>query len=192
MSGKPAPYEAKDGGGIPGKGLEKGFGNVGDKNLIYQPQVATDADEEKKYYPTFKGGESSTVWKMPNQKFFDKTKNMPLPEFVKYVKSYLSVENSNDIPSVYAYKEGNFLPDPIQAIRYIGFLTSVNENLLESLILELKRSGSLKEAVKLSLKHDEVYSEVALSLSHPENGEHNRRRLDEFLKKINYTKEILS
>ena len=46
-------------------------------------------------------------------------------------------------PHVVAYASGAYHPDPIQAIKYIVYLTNENENILKALMHEAKRVGCL-------------------------------------------------
>jgi hypothetical protein len=59
-------------------------------------------------------------------------------------------------PFVVAYSSGSFHPDPIQAIKYIVYLTNENDNLLKALMQEAKSRGCLHKYMKHLVKYPEM------------------------------------
>lgn len=150
----PTPYSAA--GSSYGKNRkEDGFGKLGDKNLIFEPNTI----EEDEDYFSFPGETTSSVWTM--DKFIDQTKNMPIKEFIECIKNEFVVKEMSGIPRVYAYQEGNILPDPIQTVKYLAFLANANKKILESFVLEMKRNGSIDKLFESTLQHMEVTSPPA-------------------------------
>jgi len=80
-------------------------------------------------------------------------------------------------PMVVAYSSGAYHPDPIQAIKYIVYLTNENENILKALMHEAKKSGCLKKYTDFLYNMPELYQTMSEKLSDEEG--HNRfmRRL---------------
>lgn len=73
---------------------------------------------------------------------------------IDYGKTRTNVVNFSEIkehcgcedkkaPFVVAYSSGSFHPDPIQAIKYIVYLTNENENILKALMKEARSRGCL-------------------------------------------------
>ena len=63
-------------------------------------------------------------------------------------------------PFVVAYSSGAYHPDPIQAIKYIVYLTNENENILKALMHEARKSGCLKKYTDYLLKTPELYQSL--------------------------------
>ena len=64
---------------------------------------------------------------------------------------------SKKAPFVVAYSSGSFHPDPIQAIKYIVYLTNENENILKALMHEARKMGCLEKYTDYLTKFPEVY-----------------------------------
>jgi len=59
-------------------------------------------------------------------------------------------------PFVVAYSSGSFHPDPIQAIKYVVYLTNENNNILKALMHEAKNRGCLHKYMKYLSKYPEM------------------------------------
>jgi len=163
--GTPAPYKGP--GTDPGqkKGEKGGFLHMGDKELVYEPKAgivdkAGEGGEKKKTWPhvaTVKHAGKKV------ESFLDKTKDMPLPEFAKYVQRQLKEHcgcEDKEIPHVIAYTSGPYHPDPIQAIKYVAFLASENENIMRALLREARQLGCVDSLVEGLLAIPETYIEI--------------------------------
>ncbi len=164
--GTPAPYKGP--GTDPGqkKGEKGGFGDMGDKELKYEPKAgivdkAGEGGDKKKSWPNV-----ATV-KLPGQKkveaFLNHTKDMSLAEFAKYIKEQQQCEG--EMPNVIAYAAGPFHPDPIQAIRYVTFLAAENQQIMSALLQEAKRIGCIDKMVDQLLDIPETYTEIVNKMS---------------------------
>lgn len=60
-------------------------------------------------------------------------------------------------PFVVAYSSGAFHPDPIQAIKYIVYLTNENEHILKALMHEARKSGCLEKYTDYLTRFPETY-----------------------------------
>lgn len=63
-------------------------------------------------------------------------------------------------PFVVAYSSGSYHPDPIQAIKYIVYLTNENENILKALMHEARKSGCLRKYTDYLLRTPELYQSL--------------------------------
>jgi hypothetical protein len=163
--GTPAPYKGP--GTDPGqkKGEKGGFLHMGDKELVYEPDAgivdkAGEGGTQKKTWPKV-----ATV-KHAGKKvesFLDDTKDMPLPEFAKYVQKQLKEHcgcEDKEIPHVVAYTSGPYHPDPIQAIKYVAYLANENEHLMRALLRETRQLGCVDKLVEGLLGIPETYIEI--------------------------------
>jgi hypothetical protein len=175
--GEPEPYKApgsdkdpglqaaKDGSGKKVKGLKdgskEGFGDMGDDKLKFKYDTdITTAGE---------GGKKVKTWPLTKtEEFLDKTKGMSLAEFTKHLRENNLLEHcgceKKEIPHVVAYTSGPFHPDPIQAIKYVTFLSNENENIMRALIREAKRIGCLEKLVEELLDVPETYDQIAMKM----------------------------
>lgn len=150
------PYSAagvKDGYGK----AEKGLGNTGDKRLKWEPKTTKEHGEE----------ESSGEQSWPNQKEDSpwQPNTAPQQEFPKMSewllerKSKMQIEVDN-IPTVYAHREGRIMPDPMESIIYSSFIINENDRFLEALVIEMKKKGGLKKLMEKTLKYTEDHSNL--------------------------------
>jgi hypothetical protein len=151
-AGKPAPYRPTNTSASAGGG-ESGFGDKGSKELKYEPN--TEKPEKV----------VSTWPKTKTEEFVDKTRNMSLAEFAKYVIEQRSVPNN--LPTVTTPNQQKFYPAPVEAVRYVGALTK-NRTILNDLIHEVKRNGNLGQLLELALETPEGYKELVKLLSEEE------------------------
>jgi len=173
--GSPSPYKGP--GTDPGqkKGEKGGFADMGDKDLKYEPKAglvdkAGEGGEKKKSWPnvaTVKHAGAKAHESLLDP-FLDRTKDMPLPEFAKYVQRQLTEHcgcENKEIPHVVAYTSGPYHPDPIQAIKYVAFLANENQNIMRALLREMKRLGSMDRLLEGLLSIPETYSEIVHHMS---------------------------
>lgn len=164
--GEDKPYSAKD---MKEKGYsnssEKGFGYTGDKRLKYEPKTTEEyAEKDPKRTTSFPNEKVSTPWEPNTEAFLKMTEDMSLSEFTNFLNKKMKLENLEDLPKVYAHKEGNITPDPLQAIKYVSFLTSNNKSLMETLVAELKSKGCLGEFVKETMNYSEGINKISEAL----------------------------
>ena len=74
---------------------------------------------------------------------FGKTKEL---DSYSQLQEHCGCENKK-APFVVAYASGAYHPDPIQAIKYIVYLTNENENILKALMHEAKKAGCYRKYV---------------------------------------------
>jgi hypothetical protein len=68
-------------------------------------------------------------------------------------------------PFVVAYSSGAYHPDPIQAIKYIVYLTNENENLLKALMHEARKMGCLNKYTDYLTRTPELYESLHKKVS---------------------------
>jgi len=163
---KTKPYRATASNESAPKG-ECGFGDKGDKNLIYEPDV-----EIKGKNTAIPGGKTlakETLTK--TEQFLNKTKNMSLDEFTDYMLQECCGDGATeDLPTVTAYTAGKFHPFPPEAIKYITALSGKNGGIMESLVNEMKRQKLGGALVKTLMDHPEIYDEITSLLGDPDGG----------------------
>lgn len=183
--GKPAPYRAP--GTDPGqrtadgKDKGKGFADMGDDDLVYEPD-AGDVDKAGE------GGKKLGTWpsgpKTKTEAWLAKTRKLSLPDFAKEVRKgileHCGCENKK-APHVVAYSVGAYHPDPIQAINYVVYLTNENQNILRALMMEAKRHGCLNKYVNQLLLYPETYQALVEALSDKQEGASINNRLTKAL-----------
>lgn len=193
-TGSATPYRAP--GSDPGqpKPEKDGFGDKGDKALVYEPK--TDVPEK-----VGDGGKEVPTWpKTKTESFLDETKELSLPEFAKYVRKTMNEHcgcEEKKAPHVVAYSAGAFHPDPIQAIKYVVYLTNENEHILRALVHEARRAGCLDKYVNYMLEFPETYQEIADRMNDTSEGPKVSRRIvkamndsyNAHLEKLNRIKE---
>lgn len=81
------------------------------------------------------------------------------PEMVSQLKEHCGCE-SKKAPFVVAYTSGAYHPDPIQAIKYIVYITNENENILKALMHEARKAGCLKKYTDYLMKSPELYQSL--------------------------------
>lgn len=78
---------------------------------------------------------------------------------VSQLKEHCGCEKKK-APFVVAYSSGAYHPDPIQAIKYIVYLTNENENILKALMHEARKTGCLKKYTDYLTKSPELYQSL--------------------------------
>jgi hypothetical protein len=133
---------------------EKGLGEVGDKELVYEPDT-----------------EKSPKIKTKTEGFLNKTKGMSLSEFTKYMLKECGCGQveGDDLPYVTAYTSGKFQPHPPEVIRYISILADKNDGILQNLVGQMISMGYLGKLLKAIFEHPQAYEEL-VSLFGDENG----------------------
>lgn len=140
---------------------DKGLGDDGDKNLIYEPDVEG------------KNKEVSTWPKTKMENFIEKTKDLPLGEFTNLiVKEHKSEEKF-----------------PLGILKKANDLISENPTLMETFVREVKRNGAFDLLVKEMLNHNETIVEVAYQMAVPE-GALMCSKLIESLQNIEFLDEV--
>lgn len=144
---------------------EKGFGYTGDKKLKYQPKTTEEyAEKNPPRTTSFPNEKVSTPWEPNTEAFVKMTENMSVPELTKYLNQKIKLGNLNNLPKIYAPKEGNITPDPLQTIKYIGFLASENKFLMQALVAEIKSKGALGDLIEETLNYNETMNKISESL----------------------------
>lgn len=154
-SEKAAPYRAANSNESKG-GAEKGFGDMGGKELVYEPNTETDG--QNNYVP---GGKSIPSWGGKTEAFLNTTKDMSLSEFTQHMLQECACETEN-LPKVTAMKRGGFHPNPVEAVKYVAALASKNDRVMESLVFEIKHQKALNQLLKQLLEHPETYDELTV------------------------------
>jgi len=136
-----APYVAKD---AKTKAGDKGLGELGEKEFEYNPDTKT----------------AKKVTKTEN--FINKTKDMSLSEFTKYMLKECGCGQVNDenLPFITAYTTGKFQPHPPEAIRYVTVLANKNQGILENLVSQVISMGYLNKLLKAIFDHPQSYEEL--------------------------------
>ena len=143
-----APYKAaNDNVESPTVAVDKdGLANLGDQKLKYEPN--TELKQE--------------IIKTKTEHFLNKTKNMSLSEFTKYMldECGCGAVNDEEIPYVTAYTTGKFQPHPPEAIKYVVVLANKNDNVLDNVVHEIKNAGMLGKLMKILMSNPEAYEEL--------------------------------
>jgi hypothetical protein len=71
------------------------------------------------------------------------------------IKEHCGCEDKK-APFVVAYSSGAYHPDPIQAIKYIVYLTNENDNILKALMKEAQRRGCLHKYMQYLSQHPDM------------------------------------
>jgi hypothetical protein len=155
-----APYKAaNDKTKSPTFDVEKnGLGELGNNELKYEPKTDYSQTVVKSWAKT--------------EGFINKTKNMSLAEFTKYMldECGCGAVNDADLPYVTAYTTGKFQPHPPEAIKYVVVLANKNNNILDSMVQEMKASGVLGKVLRSLLDHPESYDELTSLFGDSEQG----------------------
>jgi hypothetical protein len=158
---KAAPYKpANDNVKSPTVDVEKnGLGEMGDKNLKYEPNTDYKQDVIK------------SSWNK-TESFLNKTKYMSISEFTKYMldECGCGAVKDDDLPYVTAYTTGKFQPHPPEAIKYVVVLANKNNNILDNMVHEMKSSGMLGRVLKALLENPETYDELTSLLGDTSEG----------------------
>jgi hypothetical protein len=135
---------------------DQALGDLGDKDLVYKP----DTQNHKK---------------TKTESFLNKTKNMSLAEFTKYMLKECGCGQVQDetLPFITAYTTGKFQPHPPEAIRYVTVLADKNQGVLENLVGQVIGMGYLNKLLKVIFEHPQAYDEL-VNLLNDENGGSDR------------------
>ena len=154
------PYKAaNDKTKSPSFDVEKnGLGDLGNNELKYNPKTDYSQTVVKSWTKT--------------EGFINKTKNMSLAEFTKYMldECGCGAVDDADLPYVTAYTTGKFQPHPPEAIKYVVVLANKNNNILDSMVQEMKQSGVLGKVLKALLDHPESYDQLTSLFGDSEQG----------------------
>lgn len=148
------PYNAKDVKAPSKKEVESGLAKLGDKELEYVPDTA----KAKKV--------------MKTESFVNKTKDMSLADFTKYMLEECGCGQvaGDDLPYVTAYTTGKFQPHPPEAIRYISALAAKNHGILENLVSTMVNMGYLNQLLKTIFSYPQAYEELTNLFSDDKEG----------------------
>lgn len=148
-----APYRAgKDEKRMTMKGEKdgEGFADKGDKKL------ASDVENMCKDKTDPVNGKKIGTWpKTKTEQFVNKTKNLSLHEFQKFMQKRLKVEGN--IPPVTALAKGKIYPDPIETTRYVVALAASNSALMENLAHEIEQQEALGTLLSNILGNPKTY-----------------------------------
>ncbi len=148
---KPSPYRAP--GTSKKQSTEKGFGDLGPKNLKYEPDTDTSNGRKK-------------MSSMPKENFVNQTKDMKITEFVNHMLKECGHIHEENLPTVTG-RIGEFHPYPIEAIKYVAALSKNNKRMLENLLHELKKEGMLKPMLESLLINAEDYASLGELFNDP-------------------------
>ena len=134
---------------------EKGLGELGDKDFVYEPDT-----------------KNSPKIKTKTEGFLDKTKGMSISEFTKYMLKECGCGQveGEDLPYVTAYTTGKFQPHPPEVIRYISILANKNDGILENLVGQMISMGYLGKLLKAIFQHPQAYEELVSLLGDENDG----------------------
>lgn len=130
---------------------EKGLGEIGDKNLVYEPDTKITKTEG----------------------FLQKTSKLDTSSFVQYMIENCGcgqVDGDEESPSITAYTTGKIFPHPPEALKYVSHLCGKNDNLLSNMVMEFKKSGILSKLIKSLMEHPETFEELTGLLGDEEDG----------------------
>jgi hypothetical protein len=147
QKGNPAPYAGTTTAKDPNKGKNTdGFAAKGDKKLEYNPHKGNKKNTGKAGVPG--GKEVGSSWpKTKTQEWIDSTKELPLSEFAKQLKTLDECACENGSVS-------------LEAVRQTAMLAK-NEHVLNNLIREMKRQNNFDKFVIEMFKHQETFKVLA-------------------------------
>ena len=124
--------------------------------------------QEAKYEPDTEKAAKVTK----TEGFINKTKNMSLAEFTKYMLEECGCGqvSGDDLPYVTAYSTGKIQPHPPEAIRYISALASKNNGILENLVSTMISMGYLNTLLKTIFSYPQAYEELTSLFSDDKEG----------------------
>lgn len=124
--------------------------------------------QEAKYEPDTEKAAKVTK----TEGFINKTKNMSLAEFTKYMLEECGCGqvSGDDLPYVTAYSTGKIQPHPPEAIRYISTLASKNSGILENLVSTMVSMGYLNTLLKTIFSYPQAYEELTSLFSDDKDG----------------------
>ncbi len=160
QKGTPKPYAGGTNAADPNKGkLGDGFAKKGDKALEYTPGKKTPATKSND--PSgVPGGKSVATWpKTKTQEWIDRTKEMSLAEFTKAMQKH-ATKGLDEC----ACQNG----DVLESVKTAVALAKANTSVMNSLVREMKRSGTFGKLVAEMLKHEETYGVIARFMEHDE------------------------
>jgi len=135
------------------------------KNYVSKGKMSENWDKENpelKYEP-------KTKFEKETDKFLNKTKDMDVFEFSKYVSDqYLINDNVENIPAI-STPHGDYIPAPHELFRTTSYMIMVNEKFMESFVRELKRKDGITNLVSELANHRELYEELVELLAENEN-----------------------
>ena len=142
------PYVAKS-----EKVGDKALGELGDSANKYEP----DTDTSKK---------------TKTESFLNKTREMSLSEFTKYMLKECGCGqvSGDDLPYVTAYSTGKIQPHPPEAIKYVTVLANKNDGILENLVSTIVSMGYLGKLMKAVMDHPQAYEELTSLLGDDNDG----------------------
>lgn len=164
---EPKPYSAP-GKPAGSKDAESGFGDTGDKNLIYKPDTKKVSKQDniegqnKKNYPPNK--------KTKTEQFLDATKGMSIHEFTNHMITKRK-EGLDDLPVISENQH------PEEIIRYVSVLASKSDSVMEDLIHALKRNGCFKKLVETLMEIPESLNMMTELFSDETEGPRRCRQL---------------
>lgn len=160
-----APYKAANNAVDPNKkGDKKGFADAGDSKLVYTPN--TEKADELGSYP-----------KIKTEQFLKKTKKMSPAQFVEHVtKQNNKLKNENYKAPKLSFSDN---PHPAEVVKYVTELAKKDYKVVENLIHDSKRNGSLKRILECALNLPETYTILAQLLNDTKRSNKLSRALDE-------------
>ena len=139
--GTPAPYSNAKKATDPNKSTNKvGFAQKGDQKLKYDPTSKNNKGTNK----NIEGGKEVKGW-TKTQEWLNRSKDLPLSEFVKKMKA----ENLKEC----ACQENL----PFDTIQRVVKAAVENKNVMNSLVREMKRNNLLTALVQEVFNHNETY-----------------------------------
>lgn len=160
-----APYKAANNPVDPNKkGDKKGFADEGDAKLIYKPN--TEKADELGSYP-----------KIKTEQFLKKTKKMSPAQFVEHVtKQNNKLKSENYKAPKLSFSDN---PHSAEVVKYVTELAKKDYKVVENLIHDSKRNGSLKRILECALSLPETYTILAQLLNDTKRSNKLSRALDE-------------
>lgn len=136
------------------KAGDKALGELGHKEFEYNPDTKTAAKVKN------------------TEGFVNKTKDMSLAEFTKYMLDECGCGQVDDetLPFITAYTTGKFQPHPPEVIRYVSVLADKNEGILNNLVSTMISMGYLSKLLKAIFEHPEAYEELTNLLNDDQDG----------------------
>lgn len=164
---EPKPYSAP-GKSAGNKAAESGFGDTGDKNLIYNPDTKKIPKQDNiegqktKNYPPNK--------KTKTEQFLDATKGMSIHEFTNHMITKRREGFDEYLPKISENQH------PQEIIRYVSALANKNDSIMEDLVHALKRNGCFKKLIESLMDIPESLNMIIELLSN-EDGARRCRQL---------------
>ena len=162
---KVAPYKTPTSSVDPNK-KEKGLADLGDGDLVYEPDIHGEKEKNLGNYP-----------KSKNEAFIEKTSKLDNKTFIEMMLK----KNKKNKSLMEGPKNPN---NKFEVIKFVADLAAKDKTCVENFIHDSKRSGSLKGLLEYALNLTETYEILAELFQDKTQGNSRFNRLERALEQV--------